>query len=211
MKNIPIFILFVILISSCVANTAQSAENAESKVITPLPTFEMPDCNPEAIEVPTLPAEIPGYAELDETTGLHITGKAPEIDFPSYRLRITGLVKKPLSLTYDNLRCLPKVTATPLLVCPGFFEDLATWSGVPIYEVLKLAELQPNASKITLISADGYRATMDLEVVLEEENFLAYELEGQPLPILHGFPLRAIFPHITGGKWVKWLVEIIVE
>jgi len=211
MKNTPIFILFVILLSSCVANTAPSAANAESQLETPLATIEMTNCSPAPIEIPKLPAEIPGYAELDEATGLHITGKAPDIDFSSYRLRITGLVNKPLSLTYDNLRCLPKVTATPLLVCPGFFEDLATWSGVPVYEVLKLAELQPNASKITLISADGYRATMDLEVVLEEENFLAYELEGQPLPILHGFPLRAIFPHITGGKWVKWLVEIIVE
>jgi DMSO/TMAO reductase YedYZ molybdopterin-dependent catalytic subunit len=41
-----------------------------------------------------------------------------------------------------------------------------------------------------------------------EENFLAYELSGKPLPILHGFPLRAVFPSMLGSHWVKWLVEI---
>jgi sulfite oxidase len=42
-------------------------------------------------------------------------------------------------------------------------------------------------------------------------NFLAYEMNGQPLPVLHGFPLRAVFPGVVGNKWVKWLLEIRVE
>jgi sulfite oxidase len=46
---------------------------------------------------------------------------------------------------------------------------------------------------------------------LNPENFLAYELEGKPLPVLHGFPLRAIFPTKDGNSWVKWLVEINVQ
>jgi DMSO/TMAO reductase YedYZ molybdopterin-dependent catalytic subunit len=47
-------------------------------------------------------------------------------------------------------------------------------------------------------------------VVLSSDSFLAYEWEGEPLPIIHGFPVRAVFPALSGNTWVKWLVEIQV-
>jgi DMSO/TMAO reductase YedYZ molybdopterin-dependent catalytic subunit len=50
-----------------------------------------------------------------------------------------------------------------------------------------------------------------LEEAQQLENFLAYELEGKPLPVLHGFPLRAVFPGLEGNKWAKWVVGIEVE
>jgi len=49
-----------------------------------------------------------------------------------------------------------------------------------------------------------------LEQLEPDENFLAYEWEGEPLPIVHGFPVRAVFPALNGSKWVKWLVQIDV-
>jgi DMSO/TMAO reductase YedYZ molybdopterin-dependent catalytic subunit len=161
--------------------------------------------------VPTLPAKIPGYTELDKSTGLHMTGTYQQIDLATYRLKVSGLVDHPLSLTYDELRCLPKVTDNPPLVCPGFFRDVASWSGVPIKDVLKLTGVQSKAKMLTLISADGYRTSLPLEEALKAENFLAYELEGKPLPVLHGFPLRAVFPGLEGNKWAKWVVGIEVE
>ena len=98
--------------------------------------------------VPTLPAEIPGYAQPDPSTGnrLHITGQAPKIDMSTYRLQVMGKVDHPLSLTFDELRCMPKVSVHCTLVCPGFFEDEATWAGVPIVHVYDLAGVQPGAS-----------------------------------------------------------------
>jgi len=73
-----------------------------------------------------------------------------------------------------------------------------------------------------MISADGYQADISLGVAMDQESFLAYELEGQPLPILHGFPLRAVIPSREGLLravipsreglyWVKWLVELKVN
>jgi len=62
-----------------------------------------------------------------------------------------------------------------------------------------------------MISADGYQADISLGVAMDQESFLAYELEGQPLPILHGFPLRAVIPSREGLYWVKWLVELKVN
>jgi DMSO/TMAO reductase YedYZ molybdopterin-dependent catalytic subunit len=190
-------------ISTATAVTAQesiqeSYENMES-------------CSLDPIIVPTLPAIIPGYTELDESTGLHVTGYAQTIDLETYRLEITGKVDHPLSLTYDQLRCMPRISASPDLICQGYFVDVATWTGVPLIYLLDLAGVQNEASEITLLSADGYRAYFSLDEAMQEGNFLAYEWEGQPLPILHGFPLRAVFPTQAGNKWVKWLVEIRVE
>jgi sulfane dehydrogenase subunit SoxC len=148
---------------------------------------------------------------LDKTTGLHVTGQAVIIDVESYRLVVTGLVDHPLSLSYDDLRCMPKVTAKLTLVCPSIFEDTATWSGVPLKYILELAGVQNGAKIIRMVAADNYESQIGIQDGLKDENFLAYELNGQPLPVLHGFPLRMIFPSQPGNKWVKWLSEIIVE
>jgi len=168
-------------------------------------------CNLTPVIIPTKPAIIPGYTQLDESTGLHMTGTVQEIDLASYRLIVTGMVDHPLNLSYDELRCMPKITATPTLICRGYFEDVATWSGVPLKYILNMAGVLSDAKMITLFSADGFKTFVSLEEALREDNFLAYEWEGKPLPILHGFPLRAVFPSMSGNKWIKWLVEIRVE
>ncbi len=165
----------------------------------------------ESITVPTLPAEIPGYLEVDPATGLHMTGTPTDVDFESYRLKVSGLVATELSLTYDDLRRLPKKTASPALECKGFFVDHATWSGASLATILEMAGVQPGAERIKMTSADGYSMALGLETARTAENFLAYELMGQPIPVLHGFPVRAVFPGQNGNFWVKWLTEITVE
>ena len=159
---------------------------------------------------PTRPAETPGYAQLDETTGLHITGEAVEIDAADYHLQVTGNVDQPLSLTYDDLRCMRRIQQRPALVCPGFFEDLATWAGVPLADIIELAGPQEDAGGVRLIGADGYSAIVTMDTATSDKSFLAYEWEGEPLPILHGYPVRAVFPDHGGSVWVKWLVRIDV-
>ena len=159
-----------------------------------------------------MPAEIPGYTQVDPATDLHMTGTVQQIDLASYHLKVTGKVDHPLSLAYDELRCLPRIEcASCTLVCPGFFIDHATWAGAPLAYVLRRAGIQDGASQVTLVSADGYATPLTLNEALSEDAMLAYEQNGQPLPILHGFPVRAVLPSQTGGKWVKWLVEITVN
>jgi DMSO/TMAO reductase YedYZ molybdopterin-dependent catalytic subunit len=186
---------------------------------TPTPVTVTPDtiaqgtptpCILSTIVAPTPPAEIPGYAELDPTTGLHVTGLAQEIELETYRLEITGRVDHPLTLSYDDLRCMPKVEDFYTLICPGVFTDMATWGGVPLKHILELAGVAEDAAGIKLVSADGYVASVDMSMALSESSLLAYEWEGEPLPVLHGFPVRAVFPPLPGNKWVKWLVRIEV-
>jgi DMSO/TMAO reductase YedYZ molybdopterin-dependent catalytic subunit len=75
---------------------------------------------------------------------------------------------------------------------------------------LELAGVAEDATGIKLVGADGYWASVPMDMALSESSFLAYEWEGEPLPVLHGFPLRAAFPSLPGNKWVKWLVRIEV-
>ncbi|NPV87778.1 MAG: molybdopterin-dependent oxidoreductase [Anaerolineae bacterium] len=207
--NRLIFLMVMILLA---AGCAVPAAAPPAPTATPAPaTPQPPACPLTEVVVPTLPALTPGYTDLDPSTGLHVTGGAPQVDLISYRLTISGKVQHPYQLAYDELRCMPKVSASPPLVCPGFFTDVAQWSGAPLAPILQRAGIAADAQRITLISADGYQASVPLNQALAAENFLAYEWEGEPLPILHGFPLRAVFPALDGNKWVKWLVEIRVE
>ncbi len=113
-----------------------------------------------------------------------------------------------MSLTYDDLRCMPKVEKQTTIVCKGNFEDTAVWAGVPLRYVLELAGIQNGATDIRLTGIDGYAPSVGLDIAMSEKSFLAYELRGQPIPILHGFPVRAAFPGELGGYWVKWLIKI---
>jgi len=120
-------------------------------------------------------------------------------------------VAKELSLTYAELLALPKVTARPVLECPGEFVDTATWSGVQVKTIVDMAGVQPGAVSLIMSGADGYSTTINLEDATKPECFLAYELEGKLLPALQGFPVRAVFPGKYGAYWVKWLLQIEVR
>jgi len=178
---------------------------------TPYPDNLTSECGIPPVIVPTLPAFIPEEFELDPSTNLHKSGTPQLIDVNAYTLEITGLVDQPLSLSYDQLRCMPKVTDTVTLVCPQTFIDNAEWSGVRLAYILKLAGVQEGATNVRMRGADGYYANISLEDAIRPESFLAYEWEGEPLPIMHGFPLRAVLPEIYGSQWVKWLLEIEIE
>jgi DMSO/TMAO reductase YedYZ molybdopterin-dependent catalytic subunit len=169
------------------------------------------ECQLPPLSVPTLPAKIPGYTMLDPSTNLHITGTYQQIDLAFYQLKVTGKVDYPLSLTMDEIRCLPKVESAAPLICPGVFQDHANWAGTPIQNVLDLAGVQSDATAVYFIGADGYTSSVSVLEAYSKDNFLAYEWNNQPLPILHGFPLRVVFPALSGGKWVKWVVEINVQ
>jgi DMSO/TMAO reductase YedYZ molybdopterin-dependent catalytic subunit len=166
------------------------------------------ECILTPLVTPETPAVIPGYTEMDPSTGLHVTGGIQEIDVKTYRLTVTGKVGKPLSLSYDDLRCMGRIEARPTLICPGFFSDVARWAGVPLKALLDKAGILPGVEGIRLIGADKYTSSLPIDIARKEGYFLAYEWEGKALPRLHGFPIRGVFPDQEGNRWVKWLVAI---
>lgn len=170
------------------------------------------ECHPAVWPAPTKPALLPSVDELDDV-GLHVVnaGRAPTLDAQTYRLKVGGRVENPLELSLDDLRCLPKMTETVNLTCKGYFEDVTTYTGVPLQHILQLARMEDGVSGLNLIGAEGYPGHVSLLEALRAENFLAYQWKEQPLPILHGFPVRAVLPALLGYAWTKFLVEIIVE
>jgi DMSO/TMAO reductase YedYZ molybdopterin-dependent catalytic subunit len=214
-SKVPVVFLILLMAGACTAPPSVTptvtvtipAATVKVVALTPNPA----SCVLSPVIVPTRPATTPGYTELDPSTGLHMTGTPQEIDLTSYRLQVTGKVDRPLSLTYDDLRCMPRIQTSDVLICPGFFEDEANWAGASLMSVLDMAGVRPEATSLTLVGADGYAASVTLEQARASNSYLAYEWEGKPVPILHGFPVRAVFPSLQGNTWVKWLIEITVE
>ena len=204
----------ILTLAACTGGSEATPEVATPEVALARPSPEMATPTPCALSpivVPTIPAEIPGYVQLDESTGLHMTGDYQIVELATWRLEITGTVATPLMLTYDELRCMPRIEQLCTLVCPGFFQDDATWAGASLAHILELAGAKPGFAGIMLRSADGYQTYVSREGMETAANFIAYEWEGEPVPILHGFPVRAVFPALDGNKWAKWLMSIEVQ
>ena len=142
---------------------------------------------------------------------LGITGVAQDVDIAQYRLTVTGLVEKTLSLTYQDILAYAAVTEIVTLNCPGYFVDVAEWTGVPLATLLAEAGVNPGATELVFSSVDGYRQTLSLEHINRHGVFLAYEVNGQTLPPEHGYPLRIVDRGSAGHAWVKWLEAIEVK
>lgn len=137
----------------------------------------------------------------------------PEVDGRSWRLHVTGMVDRAMTLTLDELRALPAVERYQTLECVsnpvgGDLISNAIWKGVPLRDLLQSAGLKPNVARVTFRSADGYTESLPLDDAVRPEILIAYEMNGEPLPSDHGFPARVLIPDRYGMKGPKWLEEI---
>ena len=155
--------------------------------------------------------EPPTSLYLQLVDGLHVTGTPVEVDIETFRLRVSGAVERPLSLSFEQIRALPAVREEITLNCPGFFTDRGVWTGVPVRDLLALAGVRAGASSVAFLSLSGYRSTLSLEDLQKDGVLIAYEFEGKPFPVVHGFPLRLTAKDHQGSYWVKWLGEIQVS
>ena len=149
---------------------------------------------------------------LQLVDGLHVTGTPVDVDSESFRLRVGGAVERPLSLSLAQLRGMPAVRADITLVCPGFFTDRGVWTGVPVRDLLALAGVRPGADRVVFTSlSQGYTSALSLADLERDGVLVAYEFDGKPFPVVHGYPLRLTAKDHEGNVWVKWLGEIQVS
>ena len=133
------------------------------------------------------------------------------VDLSMWGLVVTGKVKKPLKLSYTEILTLPAVEENALLVCPGFFTIHARWKGIAVNEVLSMAEPLDGVAHVTVHGPEGpYEKVeaFDRGEVESGQVFLAYAVNGQPLPQKHGFPLRAVAADRLGSDWVKFVYKV---
>ena len=159
---------------------------------------------------------------------------APNVKVDEWKLTVDGEVQTPLTLTLDELKGMPKHTVTVTLECAGngraFFDPpvagiqwergavgTARFVGARMADVLKKAGVKDTGRYVAMNGADKPPGTMPdfirnvpMKKALDADTILAYEMNGEPLPTLHGFPLRAVVPGWEGAYSVKWLTNLQV-
>jgi len=131
------------------------------------------------------------------------------VELSTWRLKVTGEVDRPLSLRYDEILKLPSITEDVLLICPGFFANNGRWTGVHLKDLIKEAQPRKEAMFID-IKGQGKEMRIPLESIFRKKLFLAYRVNGEPLPQKHGFPLRLVYADVYGADWIKYVDEIAV-
>lgn len=141
----------------------------------------------------------------------------PRIDPTTWQLKIHGMVDKELTFNLDDLIKRSPTFAWVTLTCVsnpvgGDLIGNAQWSGTRIAPILKEAGIQAGADAVLQTSADGFTVGTPLEALTDDRNaLLAYGMNGQPLPIEHGFPVRMVVPGLYGYvSATKWLVDLEV-
>ncbi len=142
-------------------------------------------------------------------------GLDPEVDGSAWSLDVRGLVGRPLKLGYEEVRGLrPVVTRYHTLECisnevGGDLISNAQWRGVRLRDLLARAGgVKPTATKIAFACADGYTESIPVADAMHQETLLVWEMNGEPLPKSHGFPVRLLVPGLFGMKNPKWITRI---
>jgi DMSO/TMAO reductase YedYZ molybdopterin-dependent catalytic subunit len=162
----------------------------------------------------------------------------PILDGERYRLSVRGLVEQPIDLSLAELRNLPSESRVVTLECAGngrsLFEPVppgepwrlgaastAEWTGLPLVELLDRVGVQPGATDIIFRGADNgcvpdvdspirFERSLGLDQIRDSGALLAYAMNGEPLSVPHGYPLRLVMPNWYAVASVKWLTDIVV-
>src|SRR5579864_9264833 len=158
----------------------------------------------------------------------------PTVNANEWRLKVEGEVTAPLTLSMEDLKKLPPVELVSVVECAGngrgFYEPSvpglqwangsvgnARWRGVRLADVLKRAGIKESAKEILFDGADvplgampDFQRSIPVKKALDANTLLAYEMNGETLPVKHGFPLRVVAPGWASDSWVKWLTSIRV-
>lgn len=177
--------------------------------ITPPPTPVYTEFAPVSGQAPEVTAAADFYYVSKNLAG------DPMVNGQDWRLAFTGMVEKPYTLSYAQLRALPQVRQYHTLECisnevGGDLMSNGYFTGVSLADALNAAGVQQGATSLIFKAADGYSDSLHLAQALDERSLIVYLLNGQPLPTAHGFPARLLIPGLYGMKNGKWLTELSV-
>jgi len=202
------------LAARALGGSAAAAARADLSVPTP------------AVKAPP----VPQGAELD-VRGItsHLTAtkdfyrvdnalRVPDVPIDGFTLRIHGMVDRELELSFEDLLSRRLVEERITLTCVsnevgGEYVGNATWIGVPMRDLLAEAGVQAGADAVKSTSADDFTVGTPLEVLQDEQRnaLVAIAMNGEPLPLEHGFPVRMVTPGLYGYvSATKWLVDLEV-
>ena len=183
-----------------------ASEPVRWSAINPLP-------NASAAVKPA-PGTRPEFTSVENHYRIDINAIPPKVDDQLWRLKTTGLVEQPLSLTLEELRGYEPMHQFVTLSCisnpvGGDLIGTTRWTGVSLQRLLPDLRLQPTATHIKIRSADDFFEVVALDAIKADERImLTYAWDGVPLNREHGFPLRIYIPDVHGMKQPKWIESI---
>jgi hypothetical protein len=141
-------------------------------------------------------------------------GVVGRLDARTYRLVVDGNVARPLALSLDELRAMPMREATLPIACVEGWSASARWRGVPVRDLMRAAGAEEGAEALVeSVQRRGlYRtSTLNRGQVADADTLLALEINGEPLHIDHGWPVRLIGPNRPGVLQTKWVERVVVR
>ena len=200
-----------------VAATRRASSAAVDAVRTalriPAPTNPAPPLPPGI--TPDVPGIAPAITPNTDFYQIDVSLSAPAVDVATWQLSVTGRVTTPLTLTYDQLLALPSIERYVALTCVsnevgGDLVGTARWQGVRLTDVLARAGVHDDADLVMGVSVDGFTTGFPRSVLADgRDAMVAYAMNGEPLPVRHGFPVRLVVPGLYGYvSATKWLEEI---
>ncbi|MGI9624394.1 MAG: molybdopterin-dependent oxidoreductase, partial [Acidimicrobiales bacterium] len=198
---------------------SQSVEGARQQLAASLATTPTPATAATPVPAPIGFNSVDGISPLitpNEDFYLIDTAiRKPQIDPATWEMRITGMVDNEVRLGFDDLLAMDQMEETITLSCVsnrigGDLVGNAVWTGVSLASLLEMAGVQPGADQIVGRSVDGWTGGFPTEVALDgRPAMVALTMNGEPLPISHGFPARLVIPGLYGYvSATKWLSEV---
>jgi DMSO/TMAO reductase YedYZ molybdopterin-dependent catalytic subunit len=209
--------------AAAVAGLAGRVLAERSSVATARSAIKIP--KPVPTTVPTLPPgtdfQIPGLASfITPNNNFYRVDTAivlPEVDPANWQLRIHGMVSRELTITFDELLKQPLIEDYVTLCCVsnpvgGPYIGNALWLGASLASLLRKAGIKAGADQLLCTSVDGFTSGTPVQTVMDgRDALLAVAMNGQALPIAHGFPARMVVPGLYGYvSATKWVTDINV-
>ncbi|ACQ79920.1 oxidoreductase molybdopterin binding [Beutenbergia cavernae DSM 12333] len=171
---------------------------------------------PEGVQSP-VPGVVPFVTPNDDFYRIDTAIRVPVVDPATWRLRIHGLVEREVEIDFAELLERDLVEARVTLTCVsnpvgGDLAGNALWLGLPVRELLAEAGPLPDADMVLSRSVDGFTASTPIEALTDgRDALLAVGMNGEPLPVDHGFPVRLVVPGLYGFvSATKWVVDLEV-
>lgn len=165
--------------------------------------------------VEAAPGTRPEITSNEDFYNVDINTLPPSVNGDSWRLTIDGLVQAPAEFTMADLHSRPAISQVITLSCisnpiGGDLIGTAVWTGVPFSHILEEVGVQSGAVEVRMEAEDGFYESVSLTDAMDPRTLLVYEMNGEPLPKEHGFPLRIYIPDRYGMKQPKWITHMEV-
>lgn len=135
---------------------------------------------------------------------------SPVINPDTFKLIIDGAVNQPMQLSINDLQKIPLQSMVIRHVCVEGWAAIVQWGGVRLRDLIALTQPQSSARYVYFTSGDGYYESWDMPSALHPQTLLAYQMNGQPLPVDNGAPLRLAAPIKLGYKQSKWVTKVTI-